>query len=262
MESGGIIRAYLLHVPPGYDGRNPNALVLAFHGVGLTAEFFSNYTALDERTDQRNWIVAFPQASGDQRAWNVFGDASQPDDAKFTTELIEHLKQTLCVDQARIYATGFSLGGGMAQLLACQSPAGVAAIGVVASTFSACTAPVPLLVIQGTLDAVVPYLGGIYPPHIGGGFAPSIQDVFREWVSAAGCSQQARTEQLRPDVLVTRPERCTSREIVLYVVQGGAHGWPGSPLPIAAAIGGKTTNSISASELIVEFFENQKLSSS
>lgn len=256
VDSGGATRSYLLHVPPRYDGSHPAPLVLAFHGLGLTADFFSGYTALTERTDQRNWIVAFPQAAGDQLAWNVFQDASRPDDATFARELLEHLKRTLCIDEARVYATGFSLGGGMAELLACIDPTGVAAAGVVAATFAGCTAPIPLLVVQGTLDASVPYLGGTYPTQIGGGPAPSTRDVVRRWASAAGCSGEARTEQVAADVIMTRLERCLGLGVVSYVVEGGAHGWPGSPLPIAAEYGGNTTNSISASDLIVDFFEN------
>jgi len=251
-----VTRSYLLHVPPRYDGSHPAALVLAFHGVGLTVDFFSAYTALTGRTDQRNWVVAFPQAAGDQRAWNVLRDASRPDDATFASELLDHLKRTLCIDEARVYATGFSLGGGMAELLACLDPTDVAAVGVVASTFAGCTAPIPLLVVQGTLDASVPYLGGTYPAQIGGGPAPPTRDVVGRWASAAGCSAQARTEQVAADVIVTRFERCPGLGVVSYVVEGGAHGWPGSPLPIAAEYGGNTTNSISASDLIVDFFEN------
>jgi polyhydroxybutyrate depolymerase len=250
-----------LHIPPRYGDATPAGLVFAFHGYGLTAQFFAQYTALATSADQRHDIVVFPQALGDNLVWNVSRDASQPDDASFATELLDHLEQTLCVDRARIYATGFSLGGEMSQLLACLLPGRIAAIGVVASAFSSCTAPVPLLVIHGTADPSIPYLGGTYPLNIGGGRAPAVRDVVERWASGLGCTADVRIEQPAPDVIVSTYNGCKRGEngVVFYVVQNGGHSWPGSPRPVAQAIAGRTTNSIRASELIMEFLENHRL---
>jgi polyhydroxybutyrate depolymerase len=261
LESGGRSRSYLLHIPPRYGDATPAGLVFAFHGYGLTAQFFAQYTALATSADQRHDIVVFPQALGDNLVWNVSRDASQPDDASFATELLDHLEQTLCVDRARIYATGFSLGGEMSQLLACLLPGRIAAIGVVASAFSSCTAPVPLLVIHGTTDPSIPYLGGTYPLDIGGGRAPAIREVVERWASGLGCTADVRIEQPAPDVTVSTHTRCKrgGNGVVLYVVQNGGHSWPGSPRPVAEAFVGRSTNSISASELIMEFLGSHRL---
>src|SRR2546425_9668380 len=40
---------------------------------------------------------------------------SHVDDVGFTTDLIDHLQFTLCVDPHRIYAVGFSNGGGRSE---------------------------------------------------------------------------------------------------------------------------------------------------
>src|ERR1700760_3034382 len=41
-------------------------------------------------------------------------------DIFFTGKLIEHLKDTYCINPRRIYAVGYGTGGGMMRQLACQ----------------------------------------------------------------------------------------------------------------------------------------------
>ena len=62
--------------------------------------------------DRENFIVVYP-APAVNKAWNIFNDPALPNDFEFVMALIEHMKQVHPIDETRIYATGFSMGGMM-----------------------------------------------------------------------------------------------------------------------------------------------------
>jgi polyhydroxybutyrate depolymerase len=77
-------------------------------------------------------------------------------DVSFVGQLLDHLTASMCIDEARIYATGLSNGGGMAQMLACREER-IAAIGVVAAApfvDAGCddAGPMPVIAFHGTSD--------------------------------------------------------------------------------------------------------------
>ena len=43
------------------------------------------------------------------------------DDVAFARALVAQVSTTACIDPKRVYATGFSMGGGMAHYLACHA---------------------------------------------------------------------------------------------------------------------------------------------
>src|SRR6186997_1467020 len=59
----GRTRQYLLHVPPSPDG----ALVLAFHGGGLSGAQQQATSSLDKIADRERFIVAYPE--GFESGW-------------------------------------------------------------------------------------------------------------------------------------------------------------------------------------------------
>jgi polyhydroxybutyrate depolymerase len=81
-----------------------------------------------------------------------------------------------------------------------------------------------------------------------------------EWVSLAGCEPQPTEETVSPEVERWVYEGCTSGDVEIYVVEGGGHSWPGNEGmatiddPVIAAVIGKTTLDISATELAWDFF--------
>jgi polyhydroxybutyrate depolymerase len=247
----------MLHVPPGYDTVKAAPLVLVFPGYDFSAVQFADYAAMDAAAGEAGTIVAYPQATGEHYAWNVVEGLSTSDDVGFARALLAHLRANLCVDEARVYGAGFSLGATMAQELSCGGDAPFAAIALVAAVIGGCEPPVPVMSIHGTFDITAPYAGGAYPPQIGGGSAPSIAETVARWADVQGCNDTPETTEIDPDVEGASYTGCEDGgEVVLYTLSESGHGWPGSPNPLPEEFSGPVSNTIDASALILQFFKD------
>lgn len=260
IDSGGRERSFQLSLPAGYDGTREWPVVLAFHGRGNTGagtEAFSKLSTLPA-------IVAYPDGvvgtgDGDRRAWQGAPYAAPGvDDVAFTTDLLDRLEASLCVDPDRVYATGKSNGGGFTALLACRLAGRIAAIAPVAAAFypgtgEGCTPtrPVPVIELHGTGDATIPYAGDAERG------LPAVPDWVVGWAERNGCHAIPRPTRIEPDVTVTRYLGCAGGAQVEHVaVDGGGHTWPGAD---SYSGGGYTTQTIEAHELIWEFVSRFQL---
>jgi polyhydroxybutyrate depolymerase len=96
------------------------------------------------------------------------------DDVAFAKALVADVEKTACIDTKRVYAVGFSMGGGMTHYIACHAADVFAAAAPTAfdllGTSSAITTgnvadckptrPISLLSFRGTGDTLVYYAGG------------------------------------------------------------------------------------------------------
>ncbi|MFN2607439.1 MAG: PHB depolymerase family esterase [Acidimicrobiales bacterium] len=159
-------------------GRRP--LILAFHGGTGTGTAMRRLAALDLRADREGWVVAYPDAIGGhwndgRRAPAIASHRNDVDDIAFAAALVDHLVATAGVDPDRVYATGMSNGGMLCHRLAAERPDLVAAIAPVAGlapeplvAAGPPRRPVPVLVVHGTADPVVPWVGGpVSGPRLG-----------------------------------------------------------------------------------------------
>jgi poly(3-hydroxybutyrate) depolymerase len=109
----GASRKYILRVPDGYDSSHAYRLVLAYAWSGasasqvVSANYFT-FATLDSKTT----IFAAPDAADGAGTWSN-GDVA------LTDAIVAQLEGDLCIDKTRLFATGFSFGGGMAMALAC-----------------------------------------------------------------------------------------------------------------------------------------------
>lgn len=110
---GGASRKYILRVPDGYDSSHPYRLVLAFAESGSSASSVAsrNYFTL-ATMDKTMTIFAAPDATDGAGTWSK-------NDLAFVDAIVAQLEGDFCVDKTRLFATGFSFGGGMAMALAC-----------------------------------------------------------------------------------------------------------------------------------------------
>jgi len=108
-------RSYNLHVPAGLSGNVP--LLVDMHGVGSNAAFQESTSGWSPYADSARFIVAYP-AGSTGNVWDV-NQGSQ--DVAFIRKVVADIKANYCVDDQRIYAEGGSLGGLMAQRLACDA---------------------------------------------------------------------------------------------------------------------------------------------
>ncbi|QBD78181.1 ferulic acid esterase [Ktedonosporobacter rubrisoli] len=221
-----------MHIPGGYHNREAYPLVLNFHGHGSNASVQERMTGMSRLADQRNFVVVYPQGSVglDMRTgWNT-GPWNYPhvDDVLFTSDLINRLQETLCINPQRIYAVGFSNGGGLTNILACKLAGRIAGFAIVSGGMHPVTGgcrpsrPVSLLEFHGTGDHVVPYTGNRANDD-----EPPIAAWLAGWVSRDGCTGKPTILALEKRVMREQWSPCRGdTHIILYRISNGQHTWP------------------------------------
>jgi polyhydroxybutyrate depolymerase len=276
LPSGGAERWYLRHVPPAHDGAEPVPLVVDIHGYAEGAEAHVAQTQLGPFGDEHGFLTVTPQGLGDVPRWDTQAGSA---DLAFIGELLDHVEETACVDESRVFVTGLSNGGMMTSAVACAYAERVAAVAPVAGLRrpDGCEpgAPVPVVTFHGTADPFVAYDGGLGPAaarlpapdgsgrtlgDLGvepGGGEPSVPALAAAWAEGNGCEGSPDREAVADDVTrVTFP--CPPEgDVVLYRVDGGGHTWPGSEFSRGiGSVTGPTTFSIDANEEMWAFFED------
>ncbi|SRR5579883_2246879 len=161
----GLLRTYYIYTPKSYVPSHPMPLVLVFHGDNGSGHVMSEVSRFNELAEQKGFIVVYPD--GVNNKWRLRKKSQrQFDDISFVDHLIDHLQQQRSIDNQRIYATGFSKGAILTQALACHLADKIAAFASVAGSLPVklqqkCQpqAPVSILMINGTNDQSVHYLG-------------------------------------------------------------------------------------------------------
>jgi polyhydroxybutyrate depolymerase len=229
LTSGGLARSALLHVPRGAPPGHDLPLVLAFHGAGGTGAWMEDYSGLTKLSDQRRFLIAYPDAYGPQRVWNLArAPGAAPDDVAFSRDLIGEVDRRTCLDSSRIFATGVSNGGGMVARLGCDLSTSLRAVAPVAggySTLPTCrpSRPVSVLEIHSMRDAVVPYWGR------GRARAGDVVRYVRAWVKRDGCPRRAARRAVARGVVRLQWAPCAQGTAVTHLrFAGGGHEWPGS----------------------------------
>jgi polyhydroxybutyrate depolymerase len=271
----GINRSYLLHVPPACSGSGPRPLLVVLHGADASGPMMMFYTRFNDIADRNNFIVVYPNSVGpywnDGRVdMNSVSFKANIDDVKFIASLIDHIASRYRVDTGRVYVAGFSNGGMMALRLAIAVPEKLAAVSSVSGllpkhlSYLTPARPIPVMIIQGTDDPIVPCGGGkLNGKH---GEVLSAVDTTAYWSSRNGCSSRVGVQVLPdrdPDdgTLVFRVSyacKNSGMEVVLLTIQGGGHTWPGAPIAVPDGKSGKTCRDISASDIIWDFFSHHR----
>jgi polyhydroxybutyrate depolymerase len=270
VEVEGVRRSYLVHVPPRYDPATATPVVLAFHGGAANADNMVVFSGLNEKADQAGFVVVYPAGSGRlQRlltfnAGNCCGHAAAAnvDDVAFTRALLDDLAKVVNVDQRRVFATGMSNGAMMAYRLASELSDRIAAIAPVSGPMGTKEChpgrPVPVMHFHGDADEFAPFSGGKGRGPSGTDFY-SVQHSIDAWVEANGCDTTPTVTRLadRQDDgttvrRVTYGSGKAGAEVVLVVVEGGGHTWPGRDPRIRSL--GVSTRDISANDMMWEFF--------
>ena len=151
--SGGML------VVPSGDATNPRALILAFHGAGLTPEDIRAELQLEAPADG-GAIFVYPQATAG--TWDITAKSRDP---TRVSDLIQQVAARYCVDPARIYAAGFSAGAVFTLFLGCNVPGSFRAVGSVAGAdnrfdVSCCKPGLSAILIHGTGDDAIPFTAG------------------------------------------------------------------------------------------------------
>jgi polyhydroxybutyrate depolymerase len=262
-------RTYLVHVPPSYDPKKPMPVVLVLHGAGMNGQAMEWLCGLSKKADDAGFIAVYPTGTGVLPTWNAgaFPGGLNPqraDDVGFIGKVLDDLKTVASIDEKRVYATGMSNGAMMAYRLAAEMPERIAAVCAVAGVMCLekpdLKKPVPILHFHGTKDGLVPFLA----TATGNPFKfVGVEESLKAWIAVNGCAEKCEETVVSPKddkLKVIRKDYRTGKEkapVILYVIEGGGHTWPG--MNRHAAFLGATTFSISANDLMWDFFKESKL---
>lgn len=243
IEVSGLERFYHVHLPASYIEGKDYALVIVLHGAGGQGTQMAAYSGFNRLADKENFIAVYPD--GYRRLWNVglAGPAAEGrgvDDLGFIGQMLDQLMRDYSIDAKRVYVTGMSMGGMMSHRLAVEMPGRIAAIAPVSGTLTEAVAahaapePMPVLIMHGTSDPIVPYQGGpVGMQRKTASSVLSVQNTALYWAKQNNCQLNPiieKTIDQVPDdqtkVVVSRYRSSFGQDVWIYSIEGGGHAWP------------------------------------
>lgn len=258
-------RDYLVYLPRGHSNWRVSPMVVLIHGCKQTPEEIAGGTRIAQMADDLGCLVLLPrqrERANQWNCWNWFDGATARGwgEAAIVAAQIQHVRGLHRVDKRRVFVAGMSSGGALAAILGVRHPDLVAGTfihsgipcGAASSPLKALAAvsngadtdvveigtsarvaadksslPVPLIVIQGTLDTAVPPLNAV--------------ELVRQYLALNGhaaAKAERLTELPRPDHvgtateggrLVTTSDWTSGASVIVrhVLVEGLGHAWSG-----------------------------------
>jgi len=267
----GLNRTYRVWIPATYSGDVALPIIVNYHGTGGDPQSIDDFSSnLSAKANARNYIVVAPQAEKAEKsavAWTIPGISTTPDDVSFTNAMLDKLSSEFCIDQNRIFATGFSSGGAMttwigqadSERFAAIAPGG--GVNLVDPTFQ--RFPIPIYAYHGTKDELAFYNGidGVpnKPDPVNRGkvaFFGGVEEVMTSWAQGNGCQPTFTDTNLAPDAILRTWAGCKAATQVLLAV-GGGHTFPGGTTRSGGDLGA-TITSVNMADLMLNWFDTQR----
>jgi poly(3-hydroxybutyrate) depolymerase len=161
IDVGGTMREYILRVPDNYDSSQPYRLIFGWHPWGGSAQQTEQmgYFGLESVSDDQAVLVA-PEGQDFQDNGLGWGNENG-EDIDFLHAMLDRFGSGLCIDQNRIFSTGFSFGAMFSFTLACSQESRMRAIAPQAgnaTTSGRCgdgTRPVATMAFIGVDDSLL-----------------------------------------------------------------------------------------------------------
>lgn len=181
-------REFIVHVPMDYDPNVPTPVVYMIHGSNQSGRIMYENTHWARKADEETIIIVYPtswkyrttEANRVEDKWNTPGTeqivvpgTELKDDVRFMRTILESIRATFNIDNGRIFASGFSNGGGfvltrlipaMNDVFAAYSTAGSGLIGEAQVSEMPVQVSVSLYSILGTNDNKIGENQGIPTP--------------------------------------------------------------------------------------------------
>ncbi|WP_130803446.1 alpha/beta hydrolase family esterase [Acinetobacter ihumii] len=238
IDFDGMQRTYQIYEPASSSTIHNLPVVIALHGGGGNAsQMMKRWQTMAE---QQDFILIAPQGIGANArmgTWNAQGCCGEAmkkkvNDLEFVQQILKDVSRNTPIDHNKIYMVGFSNGGMLAHQLAISMGSQLAAVAVVSGALfgneTAAKSPVPILMIHGEQDSVVPFHGGMSPTHfVARAQKQSFQSVtyaMNYWKTNNQCQGNMlvqKTAMLR----IEKGLNCKA-DVVLYDVTQGQHVWP------------------------------------
>lgn len=278
IKIGGINRTYHLF-NPSQKANSP--IIFLFHGNGGSADHIAGlshvkapYVPWFDIAVNEGLILVIPDGTintKNSQGWNdCRNDAARiptTDDVGFIETLLDTLQLSLRYDDRKVYMVGTSNGGHFVMRLAQEIShrmtafASIVASGPANSKCTTSTIPVSALIMNGTADPLVPYLGG----KTEYGSVISTDSSIAYWVKRNGT-------QITP-IITEFPQKSNSKviayryphgindtEVMLYKVVNGGHIEPSRKERYSflwTAFAGTQNGDIESSEEIWSFFKQK-----
>jgi poly(3-hydroxybutyrate) depolymerase/tetratricopeptide (TPR) repeat protein len=257
----GQPRVFVLNRPSGTE---PHPTVIMLHGGGSNAAREADAPGLGQLAPQNGFAAVFPEGRAGrwnhlppgkearQMAEGVFkGVGGAPDDVTFLKLLVADLVRRGVSDPKRIYLVGRAAGGLMALRMACEDAGLFAGLGLLTTGMAEPTGavcrpakPLPVLMLNGTADQVMPYAGGTVADRDGvpgrGAYgiwpAERLVEFFRR---LNGCTESALSVVAlrgREQIELERWARCAGAPVEFYRVAGGGHNANPTGLDVSQAL--------------------------
>ncbi|WP_250152147.1 alpha/beta hydrolase family esterase [Ancylobacter radicis] len=263
--SGGLTREFILYVPKNAPP-GPKPLVIALHGAWQPASVMQRYLDLDKVADREGFVVAYPK--GLNLLWNdgratvagIMPILYPRDDGRFVVDVLDTLEAEGLVDPSRAYLMGFSNGGFLTAFVACRHAERFAAFATMMMTVpvgynESCrpSRPVPILLMNGTYDPIVPMYGRPTP----GARLMSADESAALFARIDSCG--APQETSAPHARIRRWENCAPGAAVAFYEIDGGHQPPSQSTDaadaLAAVLLGPRRSGLDAPQEIWSFFQ-------
>ena len=252
LDHGGVMRRYYLHVSPSAESSAP--LVVNMHGFLSNPTMQSDWSEMIGAADPRGVIVVHPE--GLDNSWNAgscCGNSSGAgvDDVGFIRAVVEDVASAVCVDPQRVYATGLSNGGFMSNRLACEAADLFAAVapvvGALRIPYEECVPerPMPVFAFNGVQDPLVPIADG--------------ESTIDRWVEIDGCDPEPIVEELDGGTCRTWTGCDGDGDVRMCTLDPMGHCWPGHRPDMCYAFLGPYSETVDATERMLEFFAEHTL---
>jgi polyhydroxybutyrate depolymerase len=226
-------------------------------------------TGFTEAAKRHRFTAVYPQ--GLRRQWNdarsIYPDG--PDDVSFLRTLVHELIERRIAQPNHIYIAGISNGGVMSYTMVCKAGHLFRGMGAIIASMpeniKTCRSrPMPVVIVNGTADPLVPYTGGSVGFRGERGRVWGTERTAKLFARKNGC----RTKRERPladrdrsdGSTVTRVSwgKCrTGKRVTLYRVEGGGHQIPGG-ITVLRLLLGRHNHDISAAEVILSEFAREE----
>ncbi len=273
-----IERQYIIHLPPSSTpATQVLPIIFAFHGGGSNYKQAIKFYNLNTLADKKNCIVIYPNAIN--KAWNIPGISSRVkkldknvDDVKFISILLDTIIANYKGNSKKVFCTGISRGGMFSLYLAYKLSDRITAISPVCASISKTVADnyffthfIPVLLINGTDDPLVKYMGGTgkfnkrNEDNEDAAMLPT-EELINKLVTLNKCLSTPVIKEL-PDI--NHSDDCIATEYIysgknvtveLIKIINGGHTWPGGSQYLPKFIIGKVCKDFSASEKLIDFF--------
>lgn len=192
-------------------------------------------------------------------------------DVKFFNQMLDKLEATYSVDPDRIFATGYSDGGIMDFRLGCSMSGRIAAIAPIAAAMPkemslGCkiSRSVPLLMINGTSDPIVRYVGGQLKED--GLTTLPVKATAEKWAELDRCTPKPAETELpshnkngMKTILNTYSDCRDGVQVSLYTIEGAGNTWPSGYEILPEKEVGKTSTDLDADDIIWKFFSTHPM---